>query len=328
MAIMNNIVRSATRTKKDTLKCLAFCRENEKYLKLFDKCNCELYILPKPNQSDWKTSVVPDVPNNIFVCQDENSIFTSQPFFDCILANDRLQEFDMALKISESLHIPLITIDHVSSKVIQKLPAGSNVNITSPVDGRGGNMNVCLSEDIKKSWHSNVNSAWHGISITIPPYVNIDNSLDNNKKPKKGIVIDNNVAQPLMNILGSVLGDFEATPRFPETSFDKMREAKVYINTWNAIDIKTLEAMAMGCITISHRSPDTELFIKDKQNGLLFSDISELPDILTKCEQGIYDQIPDNAIETVKEISIDEESFIKKWNQVFLYISETFFLEN
>ena len=327
MAIMHNIVRSAMRTKKDTLKCLAFCRENEKYLKLFSKCNCELYILPKPNQSDWKDSVVADVPNNIFICQGDKGIFTSQPFFDCVIANDRLQEFDMALKISQSLHIPLITVDHVSSQVAQKLPAGSSVNVTSPLEVRGGNINVCLSENIKKSWHSNANTKWHGISITIPPYVNIDNSFDG-KKTKKGIVIDNNVAQPLMNILGNTLSRFAIAPRFPETSFDKIREAKVYINTWNNIDIKTLEAMAMGCITISHRTPDTELLIKDKQNGLLFSDISELPDILTKCEEGIYDQIPNNAIETVKEISIDEESFIKKWNQVLSYISETFFLEN
>ena len=29
---------------------------------------------------------------------------------------------------------------------------------------------------------------------------------------------------------------------------------------------------------------------------------------------------------SLKEISIDEESFIKKWNQVLSYISETFFL--
>jgi len=323
MPIMNNIIRSAKRTKGETLRCLTFCRENEKYMRLLSKCNCELYIISKPNQSDWKSTVA-KLADNIFVCRDENSALASSPFFDCVIANDRLQEFDMSVEISQSLHIPIITIDHVSKGITQKLPSGSAVNVTSPLDGRGGNINVCLSEKIKESWDGK-NMGYQGISITIPPHINIKNKLDE-EESKEGILVDNNVAQPLMNIIHSSLPKFNLIPRFPETSFKKIREAKVYLNTWNNVDIKTLEAMAAGCITISHRTSDTELIIKDKQNGLLFSEVGELPDMLTKCEEGAYDYIPDNSIKTAKEISIDEESFIKKWNQVLSYISETFFL--
>lgn len=321
MFMMNNVIRSASRTKKDTLKCLTFCRENERYLRLLSKCNCELYVVPKPTQSDWKTSVA-ETPENVFVFKDENVVFNSRPFFDCIISNDRLQEFDMATFLSNSLHLPIITIDHVSSRIIQKLPAASNVNVSAPLGKRIGNINVCLSEDIKSSWETNS----YGISIAIPPCLNTE--IFNKEKPKEGVVIDNNVPEEIMNVITSHLHNFTPTPRFPEISFDNTKNAKVYINTWNNIDIKTLEAMSLGCIVISPRTPETEVVIEDKKNGLLFSDVSELPEILNKCEEGVYDKISNNAIETAKENSIDEESFVKKWNQVLAYVSETFFLRN
>ena len=319
--MINNVIRSAIRTKKDTLRCLTFCRENERYLRLLSKCNCELYVLPKAGQSDWKTSVA-EVPKNTFIFRDETVAMSSQPFFDCVISHDRLQEFDIAMSVSSSLHIPIITIDHVSSKVIQKLPAASQVSASSSLGERTGNINICLSEDIKKSWGKNS----QGISIVIPPHLDIA-SFDK-KEPKEGVVIDNNVPAQIMDILMAHLSEFNPKLRFPETSFEHIEKAKVYINTWNNIDIKTLEAMSLGCITVSPRTPETETIIENKKNGLLFSDVSELPEMLKRCESGVYDGVGRKGSEVVKENSIDEESFVKKWNQVLAYISETFFLRN
>ena len=323
MSIMNNIIRSATRKKGEALRCLTFCRENERYLRLLSMCNCELYIIPQSNQSDWKPNVA-EIPPNFFVFKDESTGFSSRPFFDCIIANDRLQEFDLALSLSNSLHIPIITIDHVSSKVIQKLPAASKVTVGSNLEPRVGNINVCISENIKESW----NTTSQGISICIPPY--LDTKDSEREEPKEGIVVDNNVPSEVMNTLTSYLSKFKLTPRFPEAAFENTNKAKVYINTWNNIDVKSLEAMSLGCLTISPRTPETEAVIEDKKNGLLFSDVTELPKMLELCNSGVYgDHIVKEARETVvKENSIDKESFIKKWNQVLSYISETFFLRN
>ena len=320
---MNNIVRSATREKEDTLKCLTFCRENERYFNLLSKCNCELYVIPKAEQSNWKPTVS-EVPENVFVFRDENVAFGARSFFDCVISNDRLQEFDMATSISQSLHIPHITIDHVSKSIVQKLPAASQVNIGGPIEDRVGNINVSLSKDIKKSWNANA----QGISIEIPLCIDHVNNIDKKDPSQNDIVIDNNVPQELMNAIEDRLGQIKIIPRFPEKSFENIKNAKTYINTWNNIDIKTLEAMAFGCITISPRTPETESVIEDKKNGLLFSDFSELPKVLKKCKEGAYDKISQKSIETAKEMSIEEESFIKKWNQVFAYVSETFFLRN
>jgi len=321
MSLINNVIRSATRKKGDTLRCLTFCRENERYLRLLSRCNCELYVIPKPGHSDWKPRVA-EVPEDIFIFKDENSLFTARPFFDCIIVNDRVQEFDMSFSLSQSLHIPIITVDHVGSAAIQKLPAASKITVSEPLEQRVGNINVCLSESIKKSWNTNS----QGISIVIPPC--LDTPSFDKKQPKEGIVIDNNIPSEIMNIIAAHLSEFNFTPRFPEASFENTKKAKVYVNTWNNIDIKTLEAMALGCITVSPRTPEVETIIEDKKNGLLFSDVSELPEILSKCEAGVYDKILDEASETLKENSIDEKSFVKRWNQILGYISETFFLRN
>ena len=321
MPTISNIIRSATRTKNDTLKCLTFCRENERYLRLFSQCNCEIYIIPKEGHSGWKKTVS-SLPDNTFVFNNEDGFVHSRPFFDCIIANDRLQEFDIALSISTSLHLPIITVDHVSRKTLQKLPAASTVTVTSPLEARVGDINICLSEDIKKSWNTNS----QGISIAIPPY--IDKEAFEINGHKEGVVVDNNVPEQIMGNLTAKLSEFNLTPRFPEQYLENKNKNKVYINTWNNIDIKTLEAMAAECITISPRTPETEDIIEHGKNGLLFSDISELPEMIRASESGSYDKILNKAIETVKEKSIDQESFVKKWNQVLAYISETFFLRN
>lgn len=321
---INNVIRSVMRTKEDTLKCLVFCRENEKYLKSLSKCNCELYVIPKPNQSDWKESVA-TASADIFVLKNDQTALGFRPFFDCIIANDRLQEFDLALSASRHLHIPIITVDHVSQNIIQKLPASSNVQAGISLENRVGNINVSMSEEIKKTWNSNS----HGISIVIPPYIESHPSPDEEEiLLRTKIVIDNNVPQPIMNAIQSTLSKVDVSPRFPEHSVENIKDAQIYINTWNNIDTKTLEAMLMGCITISHRTPDTEMIIRDKENGLLFSDFSELSEIIKKCKEGAYNHIPKEAIKTAKESSVDEESFVKKWNQVLSYTSEAFFLRN
>ena len=322
MSIMNNIVRSATRTKNDTLRCLTFCRENERYLRLLAKCNCELYVIPKHEQSDWKTTVS-EIPENVFIFKDENSLFNTRSFFDCVICNDRLQEFDMASSISKSLHIPLVTIDHVSQEITQKLPAASKVDVGGSLFERIGNINVCLSEDIKKSWNTNA----YGISIEIPLCLDHMNDVEE-PSSQNDIVLDNNLPQALMNVIEGDLAEMGVIPRFPESSFENIKNAKIYINTWNNIDIKTLEAMSLGCITISPRTIETESIIKDKENGFLFSDFSELPKIIKECEKETSEKISQKSIETSKKICIDEKSFVKKWNQVFAYVSETFFSGN
>ena len=226
----------------------------------------------------------------------------------------------MGNPISQGLHIPIIVIDHVTRECLQKLPLAGSVSVNAPLELRSGNINVSLSEKVKESWAANS----HGISITIPPYI----KEATGDKEKTLIVVDNNLPAQALAPIEQCVSGLGAVSRFPEADLDKLKKAKVYINTWNNIDIKTMEAMSLGCITISPRTSENSKFIEHEKNGLLFSDVSEIPELIRSCLGGKYDSIEENGKKSVLKMSCDEESFIKKWNQVFSYISESFFLRN
>ena len=226
----------------------------------------------------------------------------------------------MGKSISQTLHIPVIMVDHVSRDCLQKLPLGGSVSVGGALELRSGDINVSLSENIKESW----NAGDYGVSVTIPPYV----KEHNNEEEKTLVVIDNNLPTEPLGIIERFTQEFGVVSRFPESDLNNLEKAKVYINTWNNIDIKTIEAMSLGCITISPRTPESSRVIEHGKNGLLFSDISEIPDLIRSCLSGEQDSIQNEAKRSVLEISCDEESFVKKWNHVLSYISESFFVRN
>ena len=317
---MSNILRSVTRTPESRFRCISFCRENEKYISLLSKCNCDIYVVRQEGLSDWKNSISP-APDNVFVLNtDLHSCSVS--YFDFVLCHGRLQEFDAANNISASLHIPLITIDHVSKRIFQKIPLHTSVNPSNYLEGRVGKVNVALSEDIKTSW----TSATHGISITIPTFVGEDSF--ETKEDRKGFLFDNNVPSQSISPMENIFSSFNCTPRFHQDKAEKPGDFKYYINTWNNIDNKTLEAMAASCICISPKTPETEQVITHGENGLLYSGMSDLNQIMTECKSGKWDSIGSNSKEYILNNHADEKTFIDKWKKVFSYASSSFFMGN
>ena len=320
MFVISNILRSVTRTSESRFRCLSFCRENEKYLSSLSKCNCDIYIVRQDGLSDWKNSISP-TPKNLFVLNtDLNSCNIS--YFDFVLCHGRLQEFDAAHKISSSLHIPLITIDHVSKRIFQKIPLHTTVNPSNHLEGRIGNINVALSEDIKSSWAS----ATHGISITIPTFVGKE--CFETKENRKDFLFDNNIASESISPMEHILSSFNCVPRFSLDKAQSPIDFKYYINTWNNIDNKTLSAMAASCICLSPKTPDTEQVIRHGENGLLYTDMADLEKIMTECKSGRWDSIASNSKEYVLNNHADEKAFIDKWQKVFSYASSSFFMGN
>ena len=320
MFVMSNILRSVTRTPESRFRCISFCRENEKYISLLSKCNCDIYVVRQEGLSDWKNSISP-APDNVFVLNtDLHSCSVS--YFDFVLCHGRLQEFDAANNISASLHIPLITIDHVSKRIFQKIPLHTSVNPSNYLEGRVGKVNVALSEDIKTSW----TSATHGISITIPTFVGEDSF--ETKEDRKGFLFDYNVPSQSISPMENIFSSFNCTPRFHQDKAEKPGDFKYYINTWNNIDNKTLEAMAASCICISPKTPETEQVITHGENGLLYSGMSDLNKIMTECKSGKWDSIGSNSKEYILNNHADEKTFIDKWKKVFSYASSSFFMGN
>jgi hypothetical protein len=270
--------------------------------------------------SDWKESITSS-PENLFVLNKELHECNIS-FFDFVICNGRLQEFDVADSLAASLHVPLITVDHVGKGIFQKLPLHSSVSPPIPLESRVGKINVALSDDIKKSWEAST----YGISITIP--TTVDSRFFEKKKKEKEFLLDNNVPMEIMTHLQGLVSEFNCSPRFYPDKQEDPLDFKFYINTWNNIDNKTLEAMAAGCISLSPRTPETERIITHEENGLLFSDTQDLRTLMEDCKNGKYAEVGDNAREHVSNICLDEETFIKKWKQVFSYASDSFFMRN
>jgi len=320
MFVMSNILRSVTRTSESRFRCISFCRENEKYLSLLSKCDCDIYIVRQEGLSDWKNSISP-APDNLFVLNaDLHNCSVS--YFDFVLCHGRLQEFDAAYNVASSLHIPLITIDHVSKRVFQKIPLHTTVNPSNHLEGRTGKINVALSEDIKSSWAS----ATHGISITIPTFVEEEHFETKNNR--KGFLFDNNAPSELIAPIQSVISSFNCVSRFSPDKVESPGDFKYYINTWNNIDNKTLEAMAASCICLSPRTPETEQVIKHGENGLLYANIADLEKVMAECKSGKWDSIGSNSKEYILNNHADEKAFIDKWKKVFSYASSSFFMGN
>ena len=291
--MINNVIRSATRdSKTDKIRCLTFCRENEMFLNLLSRCNCEIYVIPKEGVSNWKPDIC-KIPKNVFPLKSEEEI-RSIPYVDCVIINDRLQEWEMGRAISQSLHVPTVMVDHVSKECLQKLPVAGGVSAQGALENRNGDINVSLSEKIKSSW-----GAQSHISVIIPPYVE-GGTADEGRSL---VLVDNNLPSEILQVVERFVGELGAVSRFPESDLNNLKKVKVYLNTWNNIDIKTIEAMSLGCITISPRTPESSRVIEHGKNGLLFSDISEIPDLIRSCLSGEQDSIQNEAKRSVLEIS-------------------------
>jgi hypothetical protein len=305
MFITSNIVRSVTRSKDSRLRCISICRENEKYLHTLSNINCDIYILPHAGLSGWKTTVS-EVPDNVFVLTKDLDK-CNLPAFDFVMCHGRMQEFDLAHSLSSSLHIPIVTVDHVTTAVKQKLPMDSLANIhANNLAHRVGDINISISDKIKHSW----NSSTHGISISIPSVINEKYTKGTTKK-SRDFVIDNNIPNDFAGKIQNPIDKFGCALRFgPESEID-ISSFKYYINTWNNIDNKTLEAMACGCVTISPKTDETETIIKHEENGLLFGDPLELDRIMSLCLEGKYDYISDASKQYTKDNHLNYEEHDK-----------------
>lgn len=316
---MNNLIRSATRTDGDKLKCLIVCRENEKFIKLLSNANCELYVIEHPGLSSWKENIE-DLPENVFLIGKGIQEFKAS-YIDCIIVNDRLQEFDIGAQLSRQMHIPLILVDHATESQIQKNPFGVLMNNDPALKERRGNINVTTGSSIQSGRQSDPVSVCMNVEIVA------DTSKYSPAEKTNNIAIDNNAPPELFNAFQNLternaVGIFGNEDGSPEEILNK---SKIFISTWSGMDIKILEAMSSGCTVIAPDTPDIRGVIEHGKTGFLYNTIQEMQAILNDNLENYDEEIGKAARQLVVDKYSDKEPFTKRWNQILSYISKTIF---
>lgn len=248
--------------------------------------------------------------------------------FDLVLSQNKFGQFAIAKRLSESLNIPMISLEHTLP-----LPQWDQ-NTKHQLRQMVGHINVFISQHSLYEWGfddaPNTQVIHHMVDTDrfIPHNIQREKrflSVVNdwiNRDHCCGFGIWKNVVDkeklPIM-----VLGDTPGLSK-PAPSLEALATAYAgsafFLNTSTVSPIPTalLEAMSAGCICVSTATCMIPEIIKDGYNGFLSNDIDVLAkrcrEVLNNPEQFAY--IGENARKTILE-HFNKESFISKWNETF-----------
>ena len=317
---IKNIVRSVKRKKDDKLKIITFCETEEKYNSLLSQTGHDFYLWGEGIDSNWN-KLVENKPSNIYNLPDvSKNIYEN--YFDLVVCHNRIEQYNIGEAISNSLHLPLIIIDHCGEKVLKASPIFSNVT-TQDIKllyQREFLLNVCTHNHLVKEWpHENKGSIVINTGVDTNKYqpVNLENNFS--------IILDNFIPEPVAQFLSS-LNKYNIVSTDREDKTNLYNYGSVFINTWKNINVKLLEAMACGTVPVCIESPEIKHIITDGVTGFIVKDVPEMINLIDKIQnqQADIDHIAKNAREyIVKNHNI--ELFINKWNQVFQLASNSFY---
>lgn len=177
---IKNIIRSVKRKKDDKLKVITFCETEEKYNSLLAQTGHDFYLWREGIDGNWN-ELVENKPSNIYNLPDvSKNIYEN--YFDLVICHNRIEQYNISEAISQSLHIPIIMIDHCGEKVLKTSPIFSNV--TTPdiklLYQREFLLNVCTHSQLAKEWpHENKGSIVINTAVDTEKYqpVNLEKSF-------------------------------------------------------------------------------------------------------------------------------------------------------
>tara|TARA_R100000008_G_scaffold49026_1_gene29222 strand:+ start:3257 stop:4231 length:975 start_codon:yes stop_codon:yes gene_type:complete len=317
---IKNLVRSVKRKKDDKLKIITFCETEEKYNSLLAQTGHDFYLWNEGIESKWN-ELVENRPSNIYKLPNvSKNIYEN--YFDLVICHNRIEQYNISSALSESLHLPIVVIDHCGEKVLKPSPIFSNV--TTPdiklLYKRDFVVNVCTHPKLVKEWpHENKGS------IVINTAVDTEKFQPANVEKSFSIVLDNFIPAPVAQFL-SPLNKYSIISTDREDKTNLYNQGSVFINTWKNINIKLLEAMSCGTVPICIETPEITHVVKNKETGFIVKDIEEMVSLIDKIQNKEIniEQMSKNAREyIIKNHHID--LFINKWDQVFQLASNSFY---
>ena len=314
MIPVNNILRSVYRCNEteDKLNILTMCRNTEKYISLLCQTSNNFYTV---NNHPWN-NLIEEKPSNVNTLS-----LCSQPL-DCIICYDRAEQYEEAVQLAYTFHIPIVLVDSCSEPLIR---SHHWLEQLSPHDPsrmyRKPTLRICNSSHIQNSWNKD------SLSIVIPIGIDTD-KFKPVQKHGVAITLDNNIPPQLGAEISKRIGN--SYPLLPSDQEDKSyvvaSKTRYFINTDKTVTIKMLEAMACENIVIAMKNPDTESFIEHSKTGILIESIDELfPAIqFLETSNNLRAQISKSARQKI----IDDHSlstFIQKWSSALNMVKSNFY---
>lgn len=325
MNIMNSILRSATRKKKEKLNIITYCT-HEAYETGLAQTGHNFYAVRQDGMKDWN-NLFRQVPSNYVLLSKtgEHGIpYWLQP--DLILTQNKFANFEISVHLAKKYGVPLVSIEHCLPD-----PRWTPQQIDS-MKNFSGHHNIFISEYSRNKW----------MFDDVPNTHVIHHMVDTEKFcPSKLFAKENHVLS-VVNLWASrdvwcnfqgwqrtiqglpfkVVGDNPGLSEAAKTTEDLVRsyqDAKIFYNTSVVSPIPTslLEAAACGCACVSTATCMIPEIFEHGVDAFLSNDEGELRgylELLLK-DDDLAQKMGQKAREKVVKM-FNKERFIKDWNTV------------
>ena len=332
MFLIENVIRSAwRRSEEGPLNVLVIAENNEKYIRLVCQTENNFYLWSSSGNA-WKKEIETR-PENLHVIDQE----WPTSYFDMIICNNRLEQYDLAASLAHKFHLPILLIDHCSSEAVKPTSALETVNISNPQAlYKNPSVVVPLSEPVSLSWPSG------NLRLVIPPGVDTEKFHIPDKRPmhvsfgedltERRIIFDNNTApqvgEAIFRAFGSKMYTVIPTDSDIKDKEDIYQQGDYFINPQNHLTVKMLDSMSCGNIPICFAKTDLIEFIENGVDGFLVNKIEDIPVLLDNLDRLSTEErsgIGERAREKVISTQLAPKDFASKWKSVFNYMKSQYY---
>jgi len=312
---------------KNKYKILTF-PTHERYQTQLCKTGHDFYEFNLPKQKKWNLDQCP-FPENYYSLP-ESELYSCLDY-DFILSQSKFWQFQVASQISNSLNIPIISLEH-TVPLFGIQPDSQIQNMSNMI----GNINIFITEYSKNEWNIPVEShiIKHGIDTEtfIPLDIKKENiilTVANDFVNRDYCLNFKGWKRITSNLPTKLIGDNPGLSISApiEILVREYNKCSVYLNTSTLSPIPTslLEAMSCGCAVVSTATCEIPNIIKNGYNGFISNDENEINNYLKLLltDDKLRKDIGANARKTIEE-NYSEQRFIKEWNELFNTAHEVF----
>src|SRR3990167_10939943 len=283
---MRSILRAATRLDNEPLNVLTIVT-HERFEQNLAKCNINITAIAGPGTRDWNKKVAP-IPNNYNIIKVEEltpqAIYskTNNIDFDCVISQNRFEQYQVLQQASKLLQLPLICIEHTDI-----MPFWNTAMINNLSNMRG-DYNVYISDYNKERWKGKISDIVIEHGIDTDTFCSGKRSRNNHllsmcndwigRDIPCGYSIWKRVTQNLpVRVVGDTKGLSRGTNSLEEC-VKELQNSRVFVNTsqYSPIPMSMLEAMACECAVVTTATCMIPELILNGKNGLISNNETKL----------------------------------------------------